>query len=50
MTDSGDGPRSDGDDRPPPRLMGPGFWIALALGLICVLAGLALATFGPRWL
>ena len=44
MTDGSD------EDRPPPRLMGPGFWIALAFGLICILAGLALWRLGPRYL
>ena len=46
MTDDGE----KDDDRPPPRLMGPWFWNALAFGLVCVIAGLALATLGPRYL
>jgi hypothetical protein len=45
MSDNG-----DEDDRPPPRLMGPRFWIALAFGLFCVIAGFVLATLGPRYL
>jgi hypothetical protein len=38
-------PDPDGD--PPPRpLLGPGFWIVLVLSLVCVLAGVAIATLG----
>ena len=47
MTESG--PGDNGDERPP-RLMGPWFWIALAFGLACILAGLALARLGPQYL
>lgn len=35
------------DDRAPRPPMGPPFWIALGFGLVCVLAGLALAKLGP---
>jgi len=39
------------DPEPPPRpLLGPGFWLVLVLSLVCVLAGLALATLAPRLL
>jgi len=34
----------------PPRLMGPWFWIALLFGLACIVAGLALAKLGPKYL
>jgi hypothetical protein len=45
----GDG---DGGERPPPppRLMSPWFWLALIFGLACVVAGLALARLGPKYL
>lgn len=31
------------------RLLGPGFWALIAFGLVCVLAGVAIARFGPTW-
>ena len=31
-------------------MMGPWFWIALVFGLVCALAGLALARLGPKYL
>jgi len=34
----------------PRALLGVGFWAAMVFGVLCVLAGVALATFGPRWL
>lgn len=37
------------EERPRP-LFGPVFWVALAFGLICVLAGWALARLGPKYL
>jgi hypothetical protein len=44
-------PDNDGDDDGrPPRLMGPWFWLALIFGLACVVAGLALAKLGPKYL
>jgi hypothetical protein len=47
-----DDPKPDGDDhdRPPPRLMSTWFWLALIFGLACIVAGLALAKLGPRYL
>lgn len=37
------------DDAPPPRpLFSGGFWVALALGLVLVLAGAVVGLFGPR--
>lgn len=30
--------------------MGVGFWVLLAFGLLCVLAGIAVALLGPRWM
>ncbi len=30
-----------------PLRLGPAFWAALAFGLVCVLAGWALARYGP---
>ena len=38
-----------GEDDPPPKLFAPAFWIALASGLLFVLAGAAVG-FGPAWL
>src|SRR6185312_12611246 len=40
----------DDDDRPPPRLVSRWFWLALIFGLACVVAGLALAKLGPKYL
>ncbi len=37
----------DPADYGPPRLMTRGFWLAMAFGLICVIAGAALTAFGP---
>jgi hypothetical protein len=49
MTDAP--PPNDGDDRrPPPPLMSRWFWLALIFGLACIVAGLALAKLGPRYL
>ncbi len=31
-----------------PRLMGPGFWVAIAFGVLCIAGGYALAKFGPK--
>jgi hypothetical protein len=31
------------------RLLGPGFWALIAFGILCVIAGAALARFGPAW-
>ena len=31
----------------PRRLLGVGFWAMLAFALLCVLAGIAIADFGP---
>jgi uncharacterized protein involved in exopolysaccharide biosynthesis len=46
-----DSPQPDGDDdRPPPRLMSRWFWLALIFGLGCIVAGLALAKLGPKYL
>jgi hypothetical protein len=43
-------PPDDPDDRPPPRLMGPWFWLALIFALACIVAGLAVAKLGPKYL
>jgi hypothetical protein len=44
-------PGGDGDDpRPPPRLMTTWFWLALIFALACIVAGLALAKLGPKYL
>ena len=43
-----EGPQA-GDKRPR-RLMGLWFWLALMFGLACVVAGLALARLGPKYL
>ena len=40
-------PPDDEADRPRP-LFSAAFWIALLFGLVCVIAGLAFAAFGPR--
>jgi hypothetical protein len=32
----------------PRRVLSPAFWIVIALGLACVLGGLAIALLGPR--
>ena len=44
------GPPDPDDDFEPRPLMGPTFWIMLALGLACVLAGAAVAWLLPRFL
>ncbi len=46
------GNHQDPEDRDarPPRLMGPWFWLALLFALACILAGLALAKLGPKYL
>jgi hypothetical protein len=41
-------PLPDEDDPAPKALMTAGFWVALAFGLACVLAGLAVAALGHR--
>jgi len=39
------------DDEPPPRpLLGPMFWVLMALSVFCVAAGISVAAFGPRLL
>ena len=43
----------EGADRPsaeegPRPLLGFGFWLTLAISLLCVLAGVAVAVLGPR--
>ena len=43
-------PPDDPDDRPPPRLMGTWFWLALIFALACIVAGLAVAKLGPKYL
>ena len=40
----------NGDDDPPPRLFATAFWVALAAGLLFVLAGAAVGLVGPLWL
>lgn len=42
-------PKDPADYRPKP-LMGPGFWALIAFGVLCVLAGAAVAMFVPRLL
>jgi hypothetical protein len=49
MTGDPQPPEGD-DDGPPPRLMSPWFWLALIFGLACIVAGLALAKLGPKYL
>jgi hypothetical protein len=47
----GSGPDPGSGDDPPPRpLLGLGFWLILILSLVCVLAGVAIATLAPRLL
>lgn len=41
---------SEDEDDPPPRLIGPRFWVLMAFALICTLAGAALGLVGPRLL
>ena len=39
------------DDEPPPRpLLGPAFWALMIFAALCVAAGIAVATLGPRLL
>jgi hypothetical protein len=38
---SGPEPSRDPAGERPPRLLGPGFWLILAFGFVCVLAGAA---------
>ena len=40
----------DGSDGSPHRLMSRWFWLALIFGLACIVAGLALAKLGPKYL
>lgn len=42
--------RDPDDERPPRPLMGPTFWIMLALSVVCVLAGAFVAMVLPRLL
>lgn len=42
-------PKDPAEYRPKP-LMGIGFWALIAFGVLCVLAGVAVATLGPRLL
>jgi hypothetical protein len=42
-----DPPDDPDDDRPRP-LLGPTFWALIAFGLLCVLAGAAVALLAPR--
>jgi uncharacterized protein involved in exopolysaccharide biosynthesis len=42
--------QDDDDDRRPSRLMSRWFWLALIFGLACIVAGLALAKLGPKYL
>jgi len=48
-TDGPDLPRDPADYRPRP-LMGLGFWALIAFGVLCVLAGVGVATLAPRLL
>ncbi|HXA39928.1 MAG TPA: mitofilin family membrane protein [Phenylobacterium sp.] len=41
-------PKDPADYRPRP-LLGVTFWAMIALMLLCVLAGVAIANFGPKW-
>ena len=43
-------PIDDEETGRPRPLFGVGFWIALAFGLVCVIAGLAFAKLGPEYL
>jgi len=43
---NGEGPPDD-EFRPRP-LMGRGFWVLMVFALVCVIAGIAVATLGPR--
>lgn len=41
----------DGPNDPaevPPRLLGAGFWAAIIVALLCVLAGIGVVVLGPR--
>ena len=40
-------PDPDADAPPPRRLLGAGFWLLMGFALACVVAGLAVARFGP---
>lgn len=42
-------PRDPAGYRPKP-LLGVGFWVMVAFGLVCVLAGVAVTLLGPRWM
>jgi hypothetical protein len=44
------GPPDDPDDVRPKPLMGPLFWVMLAFGAVCILAGVAMALWAPRLL
>jgi hypothetical protein len=48
MTD--DDHDNPGDEPPPPRLLNPWFWLALIFCLACIIAGLAVAKLGPKYL
>src|SRR3954468_11809565 len=51
MTDGSDitAPKDPAHYRPKP-LLGATFWAIIAFGVLCVLAGVAVANFLPRWL
>ena len=42
-------PDDPAEHRPAP-LMGPAFWVFVGLGVLCVLAGVAVALLGPTLL
>ena len=41
-------PPSDPAEYRPKPLLGVGFWVMVAFGLLCVLAGVAVTLLGPR--
>jgi hypothetical protein len=41
-------PPDPADDPPPPRVLSAAFWVMMALGALCILAGALVATEGPR--
>lgn len=49
MSEPPEAPRDPAEYRPKP-LMGAAFWVWVAFGLVCILAGMALAVFGPKLL
>ena len=36
------------NDPPPRRILAPAFWVMIAFGLTCILAGVVVGLFGPR--